>query len=106
MQDVGVCSDCQLIRNCDDELPCFKDRFNAEIMRELSEMIGSPTAVNPGSPAQISDLLFTKLGLKTNRYTAKTRDLPPEQRKMSTDTIALERLAQQYPVVKKITEWK
>ncbi len=106
MEDFGVRYDWGFMRRGLDELRAFRDSFNAEIMHELTEMTGTPTAVNLGSPKQISDLLFGQLGLRTSRYTASTRNLPPAQRKMSTDKIALERLAKQYPVVRKITEWK
>jgi hypothetical protein len=44
--------------------------------------------------------------MRTTVYTATTKELPPEQRKMSTGKIALERLAKQHPVVKKIVQWK
>lgn len=106
MEDFGVRYDWRFMREGAEVLRAFRDAYNAEIMHDLSQLIGQPTAVNLASPPQIRELLFTKLGMRTTRYTAKTRDLPPEQRKMSTDKIALERLAKQYPVVKKVTEWK
>lgn len=106
MEDFGVAYDWNLMRCTGDTLLEFQDRFNAEIMAGLSEMVGAPTTINLGSPAQVGDTLYGKLGLKTNVYTAKTRDLPASQRKMSTGKIALERLAKQYPVVRQITEWK
>lgn len=106
MEDEGIVYDWALMRRTADELRAFRDKFNAEIMAELTAMVGQPVAVNLASPPQIADILYTKLGYRTSVYTDKTRDLPPEQRKMSTGKIALERLAQQYPVVQKIRQWK
>lgn len=106
MEDFGVAYDWGYMARGAEVVKGFRDRFNAEIMAELSVMLGQPIAVNLNSPPQISDLLFTKLGLKTTRYTAKTRDLPADQRKMSTDKIALAGLAKQHPVIRRITEWK
>ncbi len=106
MEDEGVVYDWPLMKRTADELRLFRDRFNAEIMAELSEMIGRPIAVNLASPPQVGQVLYGDLGYATDVYTDKTRDLPPGERKMSTGKIALERLAQQHPVVQKIREWK
>lgn len=106
MEDEGILYDWATMRRTADVLRIFRDKFNAEIMTELSELAGEQVAVNLASPPQVSDVLFSKLGYRTNVYTDKTRDLPPSERKMSTGKIALERLAQQYPVVQKIREWK
>jgi DNA polymerase I len=106
MEDEGVCYDWALMRRTADKLRAFRDKFNAEIMQVLSDLAGKPIAVNLASPPQIADVLFNTLGYRTNVYTDKTRDLPPDERKMSTGKIALERLAQEYPVVQKIREWK
>jgi DNA polymerase I-like protein with 3'-5' exonuclease and polymerase domains len=106
MEDFGVRYDWAAMRQAADELRAFRDRFNAEIMTELSEMTGATTAVNLASPAQVAEMLFTKLGMRTTIYTATTRELPPDQRKMSTGKIALEGLAKKHPVVQKIREWK
>jgi DNA polymerase-1 len=51
-------------------------------------------------------MLFDKLGYRTTVYTDKTRDLPYHERKMSTGTIALTKLAAQVPVVKMILQWR
>jgi DNA polymerase I-like protein with 3'-5' exonuclease and polymerase domains len=106
MADEGLVYDWSTMSRTAERLSLFRDRFNGEIMTELSEMLGEPTAVNLASPPQISNILYDRLGYATDVYTDKTRDLPPEQRRMSTGKIALERLAQQYPIVQKIREWK
>ena len=106
MEDVGVLYDWARMRRTADELRAFRDKFNAQIMAELSDLVGEPVAISLASPPAISRVLFEKLGYRTTVYTDKTRDLPPEQRKMSTGKIALERLAKTYPVVQKIREWK
>jgi DNA polymerase-1 len=106
MEDYGVLYDWATMRRTADRLRTFRDKFNAEIMTELSALVGHPVAVNLASPPQIADVLFNKLGYRTSVYTDKTRDLPPSERKMSTGKIALERLAQDYPVVQKIRQWK
>jgi DNA polymerase-1 len=106
MEDEGLVYDWATMRRTADVLRDFRDKFNAEIMGTLSELAGEPVAVNLASPPQIAKVLFEQLGYSTTVYTDKTRDLPPGERKMSTGKIALERLAQQYPVVQKIREWK
>jgi len=106
MEDFGVRYDWLLMRRTAEALRSFRDRYNAEIMRELSDMVGQPVAINIASPPQLSKLLFEQLGFRTTVYTAKTRDLPPEERKMSTGKIALAGLAKKHPVVQKIRDWK
>lgn len=106
MEDEGIVYDWAGMRRTADRLRIFRDKFNAEIMTELTALVGEPVAVNLASAPQVSDVLFEKLGYRTTVYTDKTRDLPPDQRKMSTGKIALERLAQEYPVVQKIRQWK
>lgn len=106
MEDEGIQYNWPLMARTADELRLFRDRFNAEIMDELSRLTGEQVAISLASAPQISGVLYDKLGYRTNVYTAKTRDLPPGERKMSTGKIALERLAKEHPVVQKIREWK
>ncbi len=105
-EDTGVVYDWPFLRRAAEEVRRFRDRYNAEIMRDLSEMLGEPVAIDLAKPAHISTVLYTKLGLTTTVYTDKTRDLPAGQRKMSTGKIALAGLAKKHPVVKKIQNWK
>lgn len=106
MEEFGVCYDWSFMRRGKEAAHVFRDLFNAEIMTELTEMCGTQIGINLGSPAQIGDVLYNRLGFKTTVYTAGTKDLPPDQRKMSTGKIALAALAKRHPVVKKIQQWK
>jgi DNA polymerase-1 len=106
MEDFGVRYDWPAMRRTADDLRVFRDRYNAEIMRDLTDMTGKPIAINLASPAQVGKLLFGQLGYRTTVYTAKTRDLPAAERKMSTGKIALASLAKKHPVVQQIRDWK
>lgn len=106
MEDFGVAYDWGYMRRGAEALLAFRDSFNAEIMAGLSEMVGQPVSIKLSSPKQVADMLYGKLGMRTNVYTPGTRNLPPDQRKMSTGKIALAGLAKKYPVVKQILEWK
>lgn len=106
MEDAGVCYDWLKFSRVAAELEIFKDRYNAEIMSELSEAIGRPMAVNLGSPKQVSRLLYEQLGFYTSVFTAATRDLPPSERKMSTGAIAMAGLAKKHSIVGKILAWR
>lgn len=106
MEEEGVLYDWQLMRDTAEELRIFRDRYNGEIMRELSDELGEQTAINLASPPQVSKLLFGQLGLTTTVYTNTTRNLPPAERRMSTGKVAMEGLAKQHPTVAKIREWK
>lgn len=106
MEDYGVRYDWQFMRRGADALLAFRDRYNAEIMRDLSEMLGETVAFNIASSPQLSNILYAKLGYRTNVFTEKTKELPMSERRMSTGKIALERLAKKYPVVEKIRLWR
>jgi DNA polymerase I-like protein with 3'-5' exonuclease and polymerase domains len=88
MEDEGVVYDWPLMRRTADKLRDFRDHYNAEIMADLSELAGEPTAINLASPKQVRETLYGKLGMRTTVYTDKTRDLEPDQRVMSTSDIA------------------
>lgn len=106
MEDFGVRYDWPAMRRTADELRLFRDRYNAEIMAELSALLDRPVAINLASPPQVARLLFDDLGLRTSVYTSTTRDRPAAERKMSTGKTALAGLAKQHPVVQKIRTWK
>ncbi len=106
MEDEGVLYDWAFMHRAAERLRSFQDRFNAEIMRELSELCNETIAINLASPAKVGEVLFGKLGMSTTVYTAATRNLPHAERKMSTGKIALERLAKQHTVVERIRQWK
>lgn len=106
MEDEGICYDWTLMRQVAEELKEFRDWYNAEIMADLSDLVDRPIAINLASPKQVGGILFDELGMRTSVYTKGTRDLPPEQRRMSTGDIALQKLAKNHPVVKKILQWR
>ncbi len=106
MEDFGVEYDWDFLREASTDAKAFTDPFNQEIQAELSALVGEPVKVNMASPKQISDILFGKLGMKVNIYTAKTKNLPMSERQMSTSKLALKALAKRSPVVKKILQWK
>lgn len=106
MEDHGVPYDWAAMRTTADQLRLFRDRYNAEIMDDFSRMLGEPVAINLGSPPQVGRVLYERLGYRTTVYTATTRNLPYSQRKMSTGAIALKKLADENPVVKKVLNWK
>ncbi len=106
MEDYGIAYDWALMRRTADELRIFRDKYNAEIMAELSELVGEPVAINLGSYKQVSETLFERLGYRTTVYTNATRDLEPDERKMSTGDIALTKLAAEKPIVRKILKWR
>ncbi len=106
MEDFGVEYDWVMLREASARCHAFIGPFNNEIQAELSARVGEPVQVNLGSPKQLSEILFDKLGMRVSRYTKSTRQLPKAQRKMSTDALALKQLAKTSPVVKRILQWK
>ncbi len=106
MEDFGVRYDWHTMRRAHATVRSFRDRYNADIMRRLTELTGRPTAINLGSPPQLARTLFDTLGYRTTVYTDATRDLAPELRKMSTGKIALAALAKKHPVVQMIRNWR
>ncbi len=84
----------------------FQAQLQEAIRAELSEMLGEPCSINLGSAKQLSETLYGRLGMKTTVYTASTKNLPEDQRKMSTGAIALVTLANEHPVVQRILDYK
>lgn len=106
MEDEGILYDWTLMRRTADKLRDFRDRFNAEIMADLSDLAGEATAINLASPLQVRKTLYEKLGMRTTVFTDKTRDLDPDKRVMSTSDLALRKLVDKYPVTKKVLQWR
>jgi DNA polymerase I-like protein with 3'-5' exonuclease and polymerase domains len=104
MEEFGIKFDWELFRTVREQAESFVEKLNAEIQEDLSEMCKEPISINLGSSPQLSKVLYEKLGMSTTRMTKGSKD--SENPKMSTDAIALEALSRQYPVVKKIHEWK
>lgn len=116
MEDYGVLYAWEEIDKKSKEAHPFLDRMREEIKSELSDMMGmdveeflskgskKPVKLNIQSSAQIQKILYSKLGMSTTRYTKSSQD--SSNPKMSTDAIALTGLSKQYPVVRKILDWK
>lgn len=104
MEEFGIKFDWELFRRTREQAEAYIEKINQEIQEDLSEMVGEPVSINLGSSPQLSDVLYNKLGMSTTRMTKGSKD--SGIKKMSTDAIALEALSRQYPVVKKIHEWK
>lgn len=106
MGRTGLMYDWSMMREGAEKAEIFREHMRQEISEDLTAMVGHPVNINLGSPKQISEVLFDKLGMKTTVYTANTRNLPKDQKKMSTGALALKGLSKQFPVVKRILQWK
>jgi DNA polymerase-1 len=104
MEDYGIRYDWEHLRKGKVAAQEFLKLLDAQIMEELSELVGSPVSINLGSPKQLSDTLFTQLGLRTSRYTATSKNTDDPQ--MSTDAQALTGMAAKHPAVQKIIWWR
>lgn len=98
MEDFGVQYDWPAMRAKAREAETFIGLLNTEIQQTLTSMTGVQQTINIGSPAQLRKVLYEDLGFRTSRKTATGA--------ASTDEQALTSLAAQYPVVRKILEWK
>ncbi len=87
----GVAVDCELLGKLSAQLGQDLSGLTAEIYRQAGEEF------NINSPKQLSDILFTKLGLPVIRRT-KTG--------FSTDADVLERLAETYELPKRLLEYR
>lgn len=104
MEDDGLLFDWIAMREDSVRAKEFLNIQNSEIMSTLSDMVGDSVSINLGSPKQVSEMLYEKLGFKTTRMTKTSQDT--DAPKMSTDSKALEGLAQEHPVIRQILEWK
>jgi len=104
MEDDGLLFDWAAMRADSGRAKQFLTVQNSAIMSTLSDMTKESISINLGSPKQISEMLYDRLGFKTTRMTKTSQDT--DDPKMSTDAKALEGLAQEQPVVRQILEWK
>lgn len=75
--------------------------MNEEIQGELSELLGETININLGSPAQVAEVLFNKMGIEHNpRHVSDTTGAP------STSEKALGSITGQHPIVKRILEYR
>lgn len=104
MEEYGIKFDWELFRDMRAKAEIFAEKMNQEIQEELSEMVGEPVSINLGSSPQLSHILYDRLGYTTTRMTKGSKD--SETPKMSTDAIALEALAREHEIVRKIQDWR
>jgi DNA polymerase-1 len=74
------------------------DRVSQQINRMLSDAVGTPVTVNPGSTQAVGKILFTMLRIPPSLMTPGG--------KPSTSALALEKLAPDYPVVQMILDYR
>jgi len=109
MEDCGIRYDWFFMKEASDRAKDFTTKLNEEIQTELAELLGmgeTKLNVNLGSPKQLSEILFDRLGLKVNVFTTSTKGAAKDDKKMSTGKMALDMLAEQNPIAKKISTWK
>lgn len=104
MERFGLRYDWTMMNNAAVELESFMAKWRAEIMAELSDIVGEPVNINLGSAQQVSAILYDRIGLRTTRMTTTSKD--SGEPKMSTDAIALEGLGQKYPYVRKMVQYR
>lgn len=109
MEDFGIRYDWHFMAEASARAKDFTAKLNDEIQVELAHLLGMPETklnVNLGSPKQLSEILFERLGFKVNVFTTSTKGAAKEDKKMSTGKQALEILADEYPIAKKISVYK
>ncbi len=109
MEDCGIRYDWKFMAETSAQAKEFVNFLNEEIQSELADLLGmpgTPLKINLGSPKQLSDVLYGKLGYKVDIYTQSTRGAAKEDKKMSTGKEALALLAEKYPIAKKIDTWR
>jgi DNA polymerase-1 len=99
MEDHGVAFDWARMAVASAKAERFSVTQRREIMQRLSALLNKPIDINLASSAQVADVLYGQLGLKTTRLTAKSQ-------KMSTDEKALAGLAKKHDMVRKILDWR
>ncbi|MGA0892804.1 MAG: DNA polymerase I [Burkholderiaceae bacterium] len=92
MEEAGILIDADKLNAQSNELA----KTIADLETHAHELAGQP--FNLGSPKQLGEILFEKLGYKPVKKTAKGAP--------STDEDVLETLAQDYPLPKTLLEWR
>lgn len=109
MEDLGIRYDWFFMAEASARAKDFTAKLNEEIQSELAVLLGTPETklnVNLGSPKQLSEILFDRLGMQVNVYTTSTKSAAKEDKKMSTGKDALAILADKYPIAAKIGSYK
>lgn len=98
MEDRGLAIDWATMAKWDARAQAFADAMRAEIMNDLSKIVGETVDINLGSAPQVSGVLYGKMGLRTTKLTGSGE--------MSTDAKALAGLAKKHAVVQRILDWR
>jgi DNA polymerase I-like protein with 3'-5' exonuclease and polymerase domains len=109
MEDCGIRYDWFFMQEASTRAKEFAAKLNAEVQAELAELLGmgdTKLNVNLGSPKQLSEILYDRLGLEVNVFTASTKGAPKGEKKMSTGKMAMDILAEKHPTVRKISDFK
>jgi DNA polymerase-1 len=103
MEDYGVQFDWASMARVEAEAERFATAMRTEIMHDLSITLDKPIDINLNSSAQVYDVLYNQLNLRTTRMTKGSAKTPP---KMSTDEKALAGLAKKHGAVRRILEYR
>jgi DNA polymerase I len=109
MEDCGIRYDWFFMSEASERAKYFTAKLNDEIQTELARLLGmgeTKLNINLGSPKQLSEVLFDRLGMQVNVYTTSTKGAAKADKKMSTGKMALDILAEQNPIVRKISNYK
>lgn len=98
MEDEGVVFDWQAMLSSADQAEAFMAVMDDAIQAELTRLVGSEVKINLGSPVQVANVLYERLGLPV-KNTTKTGN-------PSTDAATLGMLAAEFPVVQQMLDWK
>ncbi len=98
MEERGIAIDWATMARWDAKALAFADAMRAEIMNDLSRVVGETVDINLGSAPQVSKVLYGQMGLRTTKLT--------EKGEMSTDAKALAGLAKKHPAVQRILDWR
>jgi len=99
MEQEGIEIDWPLVNKKDDEIHVFAEKYNEQIQANLSERLNETININLGSPKQLAEVLFEKLGLPIKERSEKTNE-------PSTSEKALGLIAKSDKVVNEILTWR
>lgn len=99
MEYEGLLLDWGAIAQKSQEVDNLRIQLNEEIQQDLSDRLGELVNINLASPAQVADMLFTRLDLPVKERSEKTGQ-------PSTSEKALRSIAKEDPIIKKILEYR